>query len=144
MSTAEVTNLSNDLASVKSDMNVLSTQYREMKHLTGNMAQGINNMQSSQNRMEPIVEKLDELVQKLVEKVTGNQQFDQIGIIQILKNQEIINREVREALTILQKEEEIKGRFHKFFKKVGNWLIAVIGGLTFWIMDHVLPKFFHL
>jgi chaperonin cofactor prefoldin len=136
--------LGKDLSSVNKNITILSTQYKSMKHNHAGMAQGVSNIQMVLDKLEPTVE-------KMYEKIVGDEKFGNLGIIQILQNQDGINKKqneinesIKKEIDLMKQEKILETRMEKFKDKLYKYLFGIAGGVSVWIADKVIPMITHL
>lgn len=140
----DVASLKDRLESVDRDVKTLNAtikdiaeQYHTLKHNHANMAQGVVNTQQALNRLEPLVE-------KLVEKITGDEKFGNLGIIQILKHQEKFNEDIHKRVSNIEEvgrtEEKLltykKGLLYTIFGTIGMGVLTLLKTFGAWFLEH--------
>lgn len=110
-------NLDKDMTELNNAIKDIAVQYHELKHDHADMCQGVVNTQQSLIRLEHSVE-------KLLDKITGDEKWGNLGIVQVLKNQEAFNAEIHKRVKTIEEVEAFK-------EKVSLWKKGIF--ITLWI-----------
>jgi len=137
MGATDVSELKEEVMELRISLKDIAKQYHEMKHDHANMAQGVVNTQKTLNRLEPIVD-------KMFEKIVGDEKFNNLGIIQMLKNQEKFNDEIHRRVTDIEQVNKVDEKIDLYKKNIARILWGSIGASFIWVLEKAITYFFHI